>query len=175
MTSPLHIPLSCDPYIWPLWSLTQFVELSQLNTSSRFCQKHNFFRTSKIHSVSMWRITWLFLFMLSIPFGHLVVFILLLGWSFYNSKSSKPNGSASIFKRRSRRFIVGLLVTLSELPTPQLQWPKLVLAKALVKTPHQLNAVIISLLNKPQELWSIPIYLTLPFSLPFALISSSAF
>ena len=83
------------------------------------------------------------------PFVHPVVLVLLLGWPFYNFKSSKPNKSASLFGRKNRRLLVGLLVTLSELSTPPLQWPDLVLAEVFVKTPHRSYASSMSLLNKP--------------------------
>ena len=146
---------------------------------------------------------------------------LLLRWPFYNSKSSKPNGSASLYGRKNRR----LLVTFSELsiplvqwldlvlaealvgilfspakmsllellplravallyqlplchvlllPTPPLQWPDLVFAESLVKTPHRSSASTMSLLNKLQKLWSIAIALALPLSLLLALTASSA-
>ena len=58
-----------------LFSSTQLIKLSQLNTFSRFCWKRNFFEATKLHSVSMWHITWLFLFTLSIPLNQLSVFI----------------------------------------------------------------------------------------------------
>ena len=38
------------------------------------------------------------------------------------------------------------------LPTPPSKWPELVLAVALVETPHRSSAATVSLLNKPQEL-----------------------
>ena len=74
MTSPLHITPPCDLCTWPLYSLTQFVELSQLNIFLQICQKRTFFRVPKIRSVSTWRITWLFLFTLYIPLNQLSVF-----------------------------------------------------------------------------------------------------
>ena len=68
-------------------------------------------------------------------FGYLVVLVLLLGWPFYNSKSSKFNRSAIPFRRkRNRGLLVRLLITLSELPTPLLQWPDLVIVRAFVGT-----------------------------------------
>ena len=54
--------------------------------------------------------------------------VCLLSWPFYNSKSSKPNGSASLFGRRNKR----LLVTSSKLSIPPVQWLQLVLTRALV-------------------------------------------
>ena len=146
---------------------------------------------------------------------------LLLRWLFYNSKSSKPNESASPFRRRNKRLLVTslevsiplvqwldfvlvralvgilfptakmsflellllsvvvllyqpLLYHLLLLPTPPLQWPDLVLAEALIKTPHWSSALMISLLNKLQELWSIVVALALSLSLPFMLTTSSA-
>ena len=71
---PLHVTSPRDPCTWPLCSSTQFVELSQLNTSSRFRQKHNFFGVPKIRSISTWRITWLLLFTLSISLDQPSVF-----------------------------------------------------------------------------------------------------
>ena len=50
------------------------MELSWLNTSSCFCQKHNFFGAAKIHGVSTWHIKWLFPFTLSIPLDQPSVF-----------------------------------------------------------------------------------------------------
>ena len=94
---------------------------------------------------------------------------LLLGWPFYNSKSSKPNGAASSFKRRNRRLLVGFLETLSELSTPPLQWPDFVLTKALVEIPHRSSASSMSLLNKPQELELITMALALPLLIPLLL------
>ena len=86
-TWPLHVTFARDLYTWPLhvtsFSSTQFVELSWLNTSSRFRQKHNFLKVPKIHCVSTWHIMGLPLFTLSIFFGHLLVLVLLLGWPFY--------------------------------------------------------------------------------------------
>ena len=65
---PLHVTSPVTPARGP--GPVQLAELSRLNTSSRFCQKHNFFRASKIRSVSTWRITWLLLFTLSIPLNQ---------------------------------------------------------------------------------------------------------
>ena len=93
----------------------------------------------------------------------------LLDWPFYNFKSSKPNKSASLFGRKNRRLLVGLLDTLSELSTPPLQWSDLVLAKALVKTPNRSSTSSISPLNKPQELWSITVALAFPLSISIVL------
>ena len=165
-TWSLHVTSPCDSCTWLLCSSTQFVELSQLNTSSRFWWKHNFFGAPKICSVSTWRITWLFLFTLSISLNQPSV---LQGWLFYNSKSSKPNGSASPLEKRKRRLVVGLLETLSELPSPLLQWPNLVLAKTLVKTPHLSCASSMSLLNKLQKLWLIIVALAFPLSISLVL------
>ena len=44
--------------------------------------------------------TWLFMFMPSIPLDQSS---LVVGWSFYNSKNSEPNGSASPFGRRNKK------------------------------------------------------------------------
>ena len=74
-TWALHVTSPRDPCIWPLCSSTQLVELSQLNTSSRFCQKHNFFEAPKVRSVSTWRITWFLLFTLTIPLNQPSVFV----------------------------------------------------------------------------------------------------
>ena len=76
--------------------------------------------------------------------SHSINQMCLLGWSFYNSKSSKPYGSASLFGRRNKR----LLVTSSKLSIWPVQWLDFVLAKALVKTPYRLNALLMSPLNK---------------------------
>ena len=101
---------------------------------------------------------------------------LLLGWPFYNFKSSKPNRSASPFgRKRNRELLVGLLVTLSELPIKPSQWPNLVLAKAFVKIPHRSSAPLISPLNKLQELWLIAMAPAFSFSFPLAITASSAF
>ena len=74
-TWPLHVTSPCDSCTWPWCSSTQFVELSRLNTSSRFRRKRNFFRAPKICSVSTWCITWLLPFTLSNPFDQLSVFV----------------------------------------------------------------------------------------------------
>ena len=96
--------------------------------------------------------------------------MLVLGWPFYNPKSSKPNGSASLFERRNRR----LLVTLSKLSIQLVQWPELVLAKASVKTPYRLSASLMSPLNQLHELQSITVALALLLSLPLAHTTSVA-
>ena len=57
---------------------------------------------------------------------------LLLDWLCYSSQSSKPNESAKLFGRKNKRLLVGLLITLLELPTLPLQWPELVLARAFI-------------------------------------------
>ena len=75
---PLHLTSPRDSCTWPLCSSTQFVELNQLNTSSRFRRKHNFFEVPKIRSVSTWHITWLLLFTLSIPLDQTSVFTRLI-------------------------------------------------------------------------------------------------
>ena len=74
----LHVISPCDFCTRPLCSSTLFVELSQLNTSLRFCQKHNFFKAAKIHNVSTSRITWFLPFTLSIPLDQPSVFIKLI-------------------------------------------------------------------------------------------------
>ena len=107
------------------------------------------------------------------PFLINLVF-LLLDWLFYNSKSSIPNGSASPFKRRNKKLLVRFFVILSEFPTPPLQWPDLVLATALVPTPHWSSTLTMSLLNKLQELWLIAVACVLLLFFPFALTASSA-
>ena len=104
------------------------------------------------------------------PFGHLVVLVLLLGWPFYNSKSSKSIGSANPFRKKKRRLLVSSL----KLFIWPVQWPDLVLAKALVKTPHRLSASLMSPLNKPQELQLIAMAFALPLSFFFALTASSS-
>ena len=70
-TSSLHMTSPRDPCTWPLWSLTQFVELTQLITSLWFRQKRNFFGVPKIRIVS----TRLLSFTLSIPLDQSYVFI----------------------------------------------------------------------------------------------------
>ena len=100
--------------------------------------------------------------------------VCLLGWLFYNFKSSKPNGSASLCGKRSRKLLIVLLGTLSELLTPPLQWPELVLDKLLVQTPHQSSASLMSPLNKPQELHLITVTLALSLLFPLALTASVA-
>ena len=81
-TWSLDVTLACDLTLWPLHvalvQLSSLAELTQLNTSSRFRQKHNFFRASKIHSISTWRITWLHPFTLSISFDQPSVFVIRL-------------------------------------------------------------------------------------------------
>ena len=77
--------------------------------------------------------------------------VCLLGWPFYNSKSSIPNKSVSLFGRKTENFWF----------TQPLQWSDLVLAKTLIETPHRLSASLMSPLNKPQELWSITVALVL--------------
>ena len=71
--------------------------------------------------------------------------VCLLGWPFYNSKSSKPNGSASLFGRKNKR----LLVTSSELSVLLMQWLDLGLVITFVKIPHYSSVAKMSLFNKP--------------------------
>ena len=84
LACPLYVTSPRDPCTWPLCSSTQFVELGRLNTSSRFCQKRNFFGAPKIRSVSTWRITWLLLFTLSIPLDQSSMFtrLIILNWTY---------------------------------------------------------------------------------------------
>ena len=125
--------LSSPPWLTQLSSRltvlqpTQLIKLSQLNTFSRFCQKHNFFGVPKICSFGMWHITWLLPFTLNIPSNQSSV---LLGWPFYNSKSSKLNNSASLFEKRNKK----LLVTSLELSIPPVKWSELMLDGAFVGT-----------------------------------------
>ena len=143
-TWPTHATYIRDPTLWPLhmalMQLSLLVELSQLSTSLQFCQKRNFFEVPKICVVSTWRIICLLLFTLSIPSNQPTM---LVGWPFYNSKGSKPNGSASLFRKKNRR----LLVTSLELCISLVQWPNLVLAGVLVKTSHQSSMLSISVLS----------------------------
>ena len=75
--------------------------------------------------------------------------VCLLNWPFYNSKSFKSNRSARLFrKKKNRELLVRVLVTLSKLPIPLLQWPDLMLAKILIKTSHRSSVSLMSLLNK---------------------------
>ena len=74
-TWPLYVTSPCDFCMWPMCSSTQFVELSQLNTSSQFLQKRNFFQLPKICIVSTWYITWLLPFTLSISLNQPSVFV----------------------------------------------------------------------------------------------------
>ena len=71
----LHVTSPLDRCKWLLCSSTQFLELSQLNTFSRFCQKHNFFEAPKIRNINTWHITWLLPFTLSIFFDQPRVFV----------------------------------------------------------------------------------------------------
>ena len=90
---------------------------------------------------------------------------LLLGWPFYNSKSSKPKRSASLFGKKNKRLLVSSL----KLSIWPMQWLDLVLAKALVKTLHWLSTSLMSPLNKAQELWLIAVAFTLSLSFLLAL------
>ena len=127
---PLVHEVSSNFCTWFLCSSAQFAELSWLSTFSWFCQNCNCFEVLKIHNVSMWCITWLFLFMLRIFLNQSNIFV--TSWLFYNSKSSKPNKSSSLFERQNKRLLIGLLVILSELLSSPLQWPEFVLARAFI-------------------------------------------
>ena len=102
-------------------------ELSWLNTFLWFLQKHNFLEyqisivllsdPSRDFFCSRWTST---------PIN--IVKLLALGWAFYNSKSFKPKGSASAFRRK-------VLVTLQALIKAfyLAQWLDLPLAVLLLK------------------------------------------
>ena len=131
--------------MWPLCSLQSWVDWAPLHgfaKSATSLERQRSVMLTYDVSRDFFRSRWVF------PSINLVC--LLLGWPFYNSKSSKPNRSTSPFGRRSRKLLVGLLVTLSELPILPLQWLDFMLAEALVKTPHRLSASSMSLLNKAQ-------------------------
>ena len=114
-------------------------------------------------SCNFFRLCWAF---------PLINLVCLLSWPFYNFKSSKPNRSATPFGKRNKRLLVGLLDTLSELLTPPLQWPDLVLAKTLVEMLYQSSALLMSLLNKPQELQLIIVALAFLLLIPLLLTNS---
>ena len=127
---------------------------------------------------------------------------MLLGWLFYNSKSSKPNRSASPFKWKNRI----LLFISSKLFIPPVQWPDLVLDRALVGIllpptkmsslelfplmvvvlPHQPLLCYVLLLFTPPLKWpelvlavavnlqAIAVAPALSLSFPFVLTASSA-
>ena len=164
----LHVTSPRDSCKWYLYNSTQFAELSQLNNSLRFCWKQNFFGVPKIRSVSTWHITWLFPFTLNIAFDQPSI---LLGWLFYNSKSFKPNGSASPFRRKNKR----LLVTSLEFFILPVQWPDLMLANVFVKTPHRLSAATMSILSiSPIEVHKEPFLMTVVLALkPIFKVSKS--
>ena len=152
-----------DPWTWPLCSSTHFAELSRLSISSRFCQKRNFLDCQR-SIVSVRNISHDFFIHAEHPLlvNCLVVFVLSLEKPFYNSKSSKPNGSASLFKRRNRRP----LVSPSRLFIQPVQWPDFVLGGAFVKTPHRSSAPTMSILSiKPikalKKLFSMTVVLVL--------------
>ena len=135
--APCMQPLPCDPCTWLFHvTLARGFCAAQLNlrTWVNWTLFHSFARSTTFsehqrfvvsaHDVSrdFFRLWWAF------PSINLVY--LLLSWLFYNSKSSKPNTSASPFGRRNRR----LLVSSSELSIPLVQWPDLVLARVLIGT-----------------------------------------
>ena len=62
--------------------------------------------------------------------SFLINLVYLLDWPFYNFKSFKFNGSASLFGRKNRK----LLVLSLELSPPPVQWPDLVLAGVFIRT-----------------------------------------
>ena len=73
-----------------------------MHTSSGFVQKHNFLECQKAKVSSrnapreFFRLHWA-----SFPIN--LVMWLALDWPFYNFKSFKPNGLASLFRRRNRK------------------------------------------------------------------------
>ena len=97
---------------------------------------------------------------------------LLLGWPFHNSKSSKPNGSASLFGRRNRWTLATFELS-SELPIPRLQWPELVVAVALVRT-LLLPAKISPLELLPLRAVALPHLLLLSFQTPIMSYSNNS-
>ena len=110
---------------------TQPTELSQLNISSEFLQKRNFLERQGTKALScdiphdFFRPRWA---------SPLVQPSLVVGWPFYNSKSSKRNKLASPFERKNKKTF-STFELLSELHILLVQWPDLVLAVALVRTP----------------------------------------
>ena len=82
--------------------LNSLVKLSQLKYSFRFSLKAQLFWALRNQNIIMWRIIWLLLSMLSIPLP--IQPSLLVGSPFYNSKSSKHNGLASLFKKKKKAF-----------------------------------------------------------------------
>ena len=116
----------------------------------------------------MWHITWYSSIHAEHPFDHLSSFIILLGWSFYNSKSFTPNGSASSFGRRiihhypiqSSKFsrwlpeapalVVPLIIPLIETPLLPTRW-----MISLPRTRAQLE-VLIQGLPPPLYLVTLP-------------------
>ena len=75
----------------------------QFPTSEDLSIKHLFnfqLKFSQSHGIITWRITWYFFVYAEHPFDQPSPFIILLGWPFYNSKSSISNGSANPFGRK---------------------------------------------------------------------------
>ena len=94
-----HVILPClNPHVTSI-SSSQLLEICCLNTFSTF-------NSGLLSHVVSSRDTSrdILPFTLSIPFDHPSSLIILLGWSFYNSKSSISNGSASPFGRRIIHF-----------------------------------------------------------------------
>ena len=58
---------------------------------------------------------------------------LLIGWPFYNSKSSKPNKSGNPVEKKIKRLL-GTFELLSEFLILLMQWPDLVFAVVLIRT-----------------------------------------
>ena len=106
MLRVIYMTLARDPCIWLLPSqlnLQNWVDWAPLHNfakSATFskCQRSvmSACDVSRDFFYSYW----------ASPIGYLVVFVLLLGWPFYNFKSSKPNGSASLFERRRNRKLL---------------------------------------------------------------------
>ena len=58
-----------------------------------YCQYVTYHMTFSIHAKHL-------------PFVCLLVFVLLLGWLFYNFKSFKPNNLASLFRKRNKKLLI---------------------------------------------------------------------
>ena len=160
VTSPLYVTLPHDPSTRLLCSLIQFAELSQLNISLRFCQKHNFFEAPKICSVSTWRITWLFPFMQSISLNQPSVFVSRLT-VFTMLKAPHSTGQPGRLEEKKQKTFK---------TTKQSKWPGLVLASAFVgalfpSVKNELNQIVSidnsgicnALLLSPEHLFTKPL------------------
>ena len=98
----LYLLAHCPHVILPCLRLARDFH-QQFSTSGDLLIKHLFdfqLKSFQSRGIITWRITWYSFVHVKHPFDQPSLFIILLGWPFYNSKSFTSNGSASPFGRR---------------------------------------------------------------------------